>query len=251
MLHHRRIRLRAGHRGMRQPQRRDIVSFRVRDASLLRNPADIMGAPSKLDVAPRGFAPKHRPPAHPSSGEVACPRHRDRARTANWRRADRRLEPKRERFGRGLGRCRAPGPRPQVRSRPTSSPLSSRTRYAAVRTVSAIVASRSTDKSTPVCRANSSSVRPAIVAELNSSTAESPCSPTTHACTAAGCTWQTEESSPRSRQVSSDVPEPITSTVRPAQRRVRYSVRTSSGLVATRQTRGSPPPRHARRPPRR
>jgi hypothetical protein len=38
-----------------------------------------------------------------------------------------------------------------------------------------------------------------------------------------------------------DVPEPITSTRRPAQRRVRYSVRTSSGLVATRQTRGSPP----------
>ena len=44
-----------------------------------------------------------------------------------------------------------------------------------------------------------------------------------------------------SRSVSSAVPEPITATGSSAHRRVRYSVITSSGLVTTSATRGSPP----------
>ena len=44
-----------------------------------------------------------------------------------------------------------------------------------------------------------------------------------------------------SRSVSSAVPEPITATARSCQRRVRYSVITSSGFVTTIATRGSAP----------
>ena len=56
-----------------------------------------------------------------------------------------------------------------------------------------------------------------------------------------GCTPHSVASRSPKRRVSSDVPEPMIDTARPSQRRTRYSVSTSSGLVTTITTRGSPP----------
>ena len=87
--------------------------------------------------------------------------------------------------------------------------------------------------STPRCRANSTSGTVPTTAESSRNTHESPCSPTTHACTLRGCTAHSRANASVSRSVSSAVPEPMTATPRSCQRRVRYSVITSSGFVTT------------------
>ena len=80
-----------------------------------------------------------------------------------------------------------------------------------------------------------------MVALLKRNTDESPCSPITQAWMLRGCTPHSFASFSSKRSVSSDVPEPMIDTERPCQRRTRYSVSTSSGLVTTITTRGSPP----------
>ena len=51
-----------------------------------------------------------------------------------------------------------------------------------------------------------------MVTASNRNTAESPCSPTTHACTLRGCTPHSWAMRSVKRKVSSDVPEPMTAT---------------------------------------
>ena len=80
-----------------------------------------------------------------------------------------------------------------------------------------------------------------MVTLLNRNTDESPCSPITQAWMLRGWTPHSLASFSPNRSVSSEVPEPRIDIVRSSHRRTRYSVSTSSGLVTTITTRGSPP----------
>ena len=93
----------------------------------------------------------------------------------------------------------------------------------------------------PRCAANSRNGSAPMVTLLNRNTDESPCSPMTHAWMLRGCTPHSLARRSPKRRVSSDVPDPMIETARPSQRRTRYSVSTSSGLVTTITTRGRPP----------
>ena len=80
-----------------------------------------------------------------------------------------------------------------------------------------------------------------MVTLLNRNTDESPCSPITQAWMLRGWTPHSLANFSPNRSVSSEVPEPRIDIVRSSHRRTRYSVSTSSGLVTTITTRGSPP----------
>ena len=88
----------------------------------------------------------------------------------------------------------------------------------------------------PRCAAYSLNGRAPMVTLSNRNTDESPCSPMTHAWMLRGWTSHSVARRSPKRRVSSDVPDPMIETSRPTQRRTRYSVSTSSGLVTTMTT---------------